>query len=234
VRGARVSAKPARPAWSWACLGTWAVVRSTIFVSRCQLVGNSVNDGLAGCSDVKWASRWDVYLQMQWQDDEIHWFSIVNSSVRDLPSAPPPLISRPPAASSPRSHSCLLGLLSHSLLSKSMQIEGICRARASEGAGIHSNTTPLLELSMCTDAVAHVACAHVDLARGMSHVLTWHVLMWHVACAHMARGMCSCGMRHVACRMCSCGTWHVLMWHAARGMSHVLMWHVACALDGCM
>ena len=32
-------------------------------------------------SDVKWASRWDVYLQMQWQDDEIHWFSIVNSSV---------------------------------------------------------------------------------------------------------------------------------------------------------
>jgi len=32
-------------------------------------------------SDVKWASRWDVYLQMQWQDDEIHWFSIINSSV---------------------------------------------------------------------------------------------------------------------------------------------------------
>ena len=32
-------------------------------------------------SDVKWASRWDVYLKMQWQDDEIHWFSIVNSSV---------------------------------------------------------------------------------------------------------------------------------------------------------
>jgi len=32
-------------------------------------------------SDVKWASRWDVYLQMQSQDDEIHWFSIVNSSV---------------------------------------------------------------------------------------------------------------------------------------------------------
>jgi len=32
-------------------------------------------------SDVKWASRWDVYLKMQTQDDEIHWFSIVNSSV---------------------------------------------------------------------------------------------------------------------------------------------------------
>ena len=26
-------------------------------------------------SDVKWASRWDVYLQMQWQDDEIHWYA---------------------------------------------------------------------------------------------------------------------------------------------------------------
>lgn len=31
-------------------------------------------------SDVKWASRWDVYLQMQWEDDQIHWFSIVNSA----------------------------------------------------------------------------------------------------------------------------------------------------------
>ncbi|EKX43113.1 hypothetical protein GUITHDRAFT_163927, partial [Guillardia theta CCMP2712] len=30
-------------------------------------------------SDVKWASRWDVYLQMT--DDNIHWFSIVNSFV---------------------------------------------------------------------------------------------------------------------------------------------------------
>eukprot|EP00292_Cryptomonas_paramecium_P033775 CAMPEP_0113685400 /NCGR_PEP_ID=MMETSP0038_2-20120614/14647_1 /TAXON_ID=2898 /ORGANISM="Cryptomonas paramecium" /LENGTH=627 /DNA_ID=CAMNT_0000605475 /DNA_START=29 /DNA_END=1912 /DNA_ORIENTATION=+ /assembly_acc=CAM_ASM_000170 len=30
-------------------------------------------------SDVKWASRWDVYLQMT--DDKIHWFSIVNSLV---------------------------------------------------------------------------------------------------------------------------------------------------------
>jgi len=30
-------------------------------------------------TDVKWASRWDVYLQMT--DDKIHWFSIVNSLV---------------------------------------------------------------------------------------------------------------------------------------------------------
>lgn len=30
-------------------------------------------------SDIKWASRWDVYLQMT--DDNIHWFSIVNSLV---------------------------------------------------------------------------------------------------------------------------------------------------------
>ena len=28
-------------------------------------------------SDVKWASRWDTYLLMT--DDQIHWFSIVNS-----------------------------------------------------------------------------------------------------------------------------------------------------------
>ena len=28
-------------------------------------------------SDVKWASRWDTYLQMS--DDQIHWFSIINS-----------------------------------------------------------------------------------------------------------------------------------------------------------
>ena len=30
-------------------------------------------------SDIKWASRWDVYLQMT--DDKIHWFSIINSLV---------------------------------------------------------------------------------------------------------------------------------------------------------
>ena len=30
-------------------------------------------------SEVKWASRWDVYLDMQ--DTQIHWFSIVNSVV---------------------------------------------------------------------------------------------------------------------------------------------------------
>jgi transmembrane 9 superfamily protein 2/4 len=28
-------------------------------------------------SDVKWASRWDTYLLMA--DDQMHWFSIVNS-----------------------------------------------------------------------------------------------------------------------------------------------------------
>lgn len=33
-------------------------------------------------SNVKWASRWDVYLQMnEIQDDKIHWFSITNSLV---------------------------------------------------------------------------------------------------------------------------------------------------------
>ncbi|KAJ6925186.1 transmembrane 9 superfamily member 10-like [Populus alba x Populus x berolinensis] len=31
----------------------------------------------AGESDVKWASRWDTYLLMA--DDQIHWFSVVNS-----------------------------------------------------------------------------------------------------------------------------------------------------------
>lgn len=30
-------------------------------------------------SDVKWASRWDIYLTMS--DVQIHWFSIVNSVV---------------------------------------------------------------------------------------------------------------------------------------------------------
>merc|ERR1711990_1286554 len=30
-------------------------------------------------SEVKWASRWDVYLDMQ--DTQIHWFSIINSVV---------------------------------------------------------------------------------------------------------------------------------------------------------
>ena len=30
-------------------------------------------------SDVKWASRWDVYLEMA--DTQIHWFSIINSVV---------------------------------------------------------------------------------------------------------------------------------------------------------
>eukprot|EP00958_Prasinococcus_capsulatus_P027599 scaffold5681_cov377-Prasinococcus_capsulatus_cf.AAC.17 len=28
-------------------------------------------------SDIKWASRWDTYLMMT--DDQIHWFSIINS-----------------------------------------------------------------------------------------------------------------------------------------------------------
>ncbi len=37
----------------------------------------------AGClvyaqaSDIRWASRWDTYLLMM--DDQIHWFSIINS-----------------------------------------------------------------------------------------------------------------------------------------------------------
>lgn len=30
-------------------------------------------------SDVRWASRWDIYLNMR--DVQIHWFSIVNSIV---------------------------------------------------------------------------------------------------------------------------------------------------------
>ena len=30
-------------------------------------------------SDIKWASRWDVYLEMS--DTQIHWFSIINSVV---------------------------------------------------------------------------------------------------------------------------------------------------------
>lgn len=30
-------------------------------------------------SEVRWASRWDIYLQMT--DVQIHWFSIVNSLV---------------------------------------------------------------------------------------------------------------------------------------------------------
>jgi hypothetical protein len=28
-------------------------------------------------SDIRWASRWDTYLLMM--DDQIHWFSIINS-----------------------------------------------------------------------------------------------------------------------------------------------------------
>ena len=32
---------------------------------------------LAQPSDVRWASRWDTYLLMM--DDQIHWFSIINS-----------------------------------------------------------------------------------------------------------------------------------------------------------
>ena len=30
-------------------------------------------------SDIKWASRWDIYLNMS--DVQIHWFSIINSLV---------------------------------------------------------------------------------------------------------------------------------------------------------
>ena len=30
-------------------------------------------------SDIKWASRWDIYLTMA--DVQIHWFSIINSVV---------------------------------------------------------------------------------------------------------------------------------------------------------
>ena len=34
-------------------------------------------DVLFKMSDIRWASRWDTYLQMM--DDQIHWFSIINS-----------------------------------------------------------------------------------------------------------------------------------------------------------
>ena len=30
-------------------------------------------------SDIKWASRWDSYFMMT--DDQVHWFSILNSSL---------------------------------------------------------------------------------------------------------------------------------------------------------
>ena len=33
--------------------------------------------GFEQASDIKWASRWDTYLLMT--DDQIHWFSIINS-----------------------------------------------------------------------------------------------------------------------------------------------------------
>ena len=36
-------------------------------------------DVLFKMSDIRWASRWDTYLLML--DDQIHWFSIINSIV---------------------------------------------------------------------------------------------------------------------------------------------------------
>ena len=32
-------------------------------------------------SDVRWASRWDTYLAVSKSDEEIHWFSVINSAV---------------------------------------------------------------------------------------------------------------------------------------------------------
>ena len=32
-------------------------------------------------SDIKWSTRWDNYLYMKQQDEEIHWLSIINSSL---------------------------------------------------------------------------------------------------------------------------------------------------------
>lgn len=30
-------------------------------------------------SDIKWASRWDIYLYMEGDSNEVHWLSIINS-----------------------------------------------------------------------------------------------------------------------------------------------------------
>ena len=37
----------------------------------------TVSSTLVQQSDIRWASRWDTYLLMT--DDQIHWFSIINS-----------------------------------------------------------------------------------------------------------------------------------------------------------
>lgn len=38
--------------------------------SHCMLIASD-------CAECRWASRWDLYLYMG--DDQIHWFSILNS-----------------------------------------------------------------------------------------------------------------------------------------------------------
>lgn len=38
-------------------------------------------------SDIKWASRWDTYLNSA-DDDQIHWFSIINSVCIDTRTIP--------------------------------------------------------------------------------------------------------------------------------------------------
>lgn len=54
------------------CLPVYALRGSRSFLTMASTVCEILQE-----SDIKWASRWDTYLLMT--DDQIHWFSIINS-----------------------------------------------------------------------------------------------------------------------------------------------------------
>ena len=47
------------------------------FLAQVQERNVTKNLSVVQSSDIRWASRWDTYLLMM--DDQIHWFSIINS-----------------------------------------------------------------------------------------------------------------------------------------------------------
>ena len=65
---------PLRAAWQHAVASAPEPLSQDQF-SNCTSLTHAAD--AAQASDIRWASRWDTYLMMM--DDQIHWFSIINS-----------------------------------------------------------------------------------------------------------------------------------------------------------
>lgn len=129
---------------------------------------------VAQASDIRWASRWDTYLLMM--DDQIHWFSIINSLMIVL---------------------FLTGMVAmimmrtlHRDISKYNQLETVEEAQEETGWKLVRILCLLFALLNCLFALIKTALYYVIRYMGMSSVHLLHLrhwqCMWALACRSLA------------------------------------------------